>query len=388
MYQFTDRKSWPRLKRAIYGIYCKALGKMYAGKTVCTSQRWNSHISELKRNIHANYLLQDAFNLYGIDSFYFIILEKDVSEENLIIRESFWVKYLCCMSYQGGFNLAEPDENGNRIYYGNEYELIKPDGSIIRFQNLTKFARDNNLNLTCLNRIIKGTSPIHRGYKSTNPEFHAKCIDIRIFSPTGELYIVKNNSEFEKEHGLKKGEVTDLVNGRRPHVKGWYLETASERDLKIREAYLNNLNKPKKIIEEKIIIQHRLLDADKRLYTFTVIKYFAEENNLSDTALSTVLSGKEPFHYGWHLPEPKVEFIERINKELVHFYILSPSGVVYKFNEVATFAKKHMESSFYILKRLIEGILKTFKGWRVPTEEEKTTCKVIDVRWEGMRSRG
>ena len=54
----------------IYQIYCSENGKSYIGQTVNFTARQNRHLRELRKNIHCNLALQNAFNKYGEDCFY------------------------------------------------------------------------------------------------------------------------------------------------------------------------------------------------------------------------------------------------------------------------------------------------------------------------------
>ena len=47
-----------------------------------------------------------------------------------------------------------------------EYKLISPEGKIIEIKNLTKFAKENNLNIGCLQQVVAGRNKSHRGWKN------------------------------------------------------------------------------------------------------------------------------------------------------------------------------------------------------------------------------
>ena len=49
-----------------------------------------------------------------------------------------------------------------------EYKLISPEGNIVKIKNLTKFARDNNLNIGCLQQVVSGRNKTHRGWKNAS----------------------------------------------------------------------------------------------------------------------------------------------------------------------------------------------------------------------------
>jgi hypothetical protein len=77
--------------------------------------------------------------------------------------------------------------------------------------------------------------------------------------------------------------------------------------------------------------------------------------------------------------------LEAIEKALIFYYILSPEGKIYKFNSIKGFAKRHMKVHPNTLKDIIFKRRKPTLGWRIPTEEEKSTCEIIDMRWERFK---
>jgi hypothetical protein len=49
-----------------------------------------------------------------------------------------------------------------------EYKLISPEGKSIEIKNLTKFAKENSLNIGCLRQVIAGRNKSHRGWKNAS----------------------------------------------------------------------------------------------------------------------------------------------------------------------------------------------------------------------------
>jgi hypothetical protein len=81
----------PRKKPGIYMILCLANDYRYYGKTSNVSGRLASHKSTLRRKIHPNSKLQSDWNLYGENSFEFVILyigEDWLVKENRLCVES------------------------------------------------------------------------------------------------------------------------------------------------------------------------------------------------------------------------------------------------------------------------------------------------------------
>lgn len=91
----------------IYKIRNKINEKYYIGSSNNIQRRWKQHIYSLNKNIHRNSYLQRSWNKYGKNSFDFIILEDNISVDNLLSREQFHLdktkKNLCFnLSYIAG----------------------------------------------------------------------------------------------------------------------------------------------------------------------------------------------------------------------------------------------------------------------------------------------
>lgn len=82
----------PRIT-CIYLLYCSGNHKFYIGSAVNLQQRRREHLSDLRRNIHANPILQNTFNKYGESSFEFYVLE-ECSREETLAREQVYLDML------------------------------------------------------------------------------------------------------------------------------------------------------------------------------------------------------------------------------------------------------------------------------------------------------
>lgn len=96
-------------KSAIYKITCTLDGKVYIGQSVQPDRRWGEHLRTLKKNEHANLLLQRAWNKHGGESFTHSILEWcDINEVD--DREKYWIQNFRSNTLEFGYNL---DGGGN-----------------------------------------------------------------------------------------------------------------------------------------------------------------------------------------------------------------------------------------------------------------------------------
>jgi group I intron endonuclease len=89
------------MKSGVYAIICRITNKFYIGSSKNVSKRLNHHFRSLKNKTHKNPHLQNAWNLYGEDSFYSLIVEH---AENNIEREQFWIEQTQCYLREVGFN--------------------------------------------------------------------------------------------------------------------------------------------------------------------------------------------------------------------------------------------------------------------------------------------
>lgn len=93
-------------KEKICGIYCienLVNGKKYIGQSVNFVGRQRQHLSHLRRNIHKNEYLQNAWNKYGESNFKFSIIEIcDI--DSLDELERFYIDKYNSMDVKYGYN--------------------------------------------------------------------------------------------------------------------------------------------------------------------------------------------------------------------------------------------------------------------------------------------
>jgi group I intron endonuclease len=87
------RTAIPQKASGIYMIRSIINGNRYIGSACNLKERRKTHFSELKRNIHRNYRLQNHVKEYGLDDLTFGIIEL-CPVEKLIEREQYWIDTL------------------------------------------------------------------------------------------------------------------------------------------------------------------------------------------------------------------------------------------------------------------------------------------------------
>lgn len=87
----------------IYSIKNKKNGKIYIGQSVNITPRWWDHKKLLRKEKHPNDHLQSAWNMYGEESFEFIIIE-ECDESQLDEKEKFWILHFNSNDKKYGYN--------------------------------------------------------------------------------------------------------------------------------------------------------------------------------------------------------------------------------------------------------------------------------------------
>jgi len=102
--EYLMTNSYGRLnsKCGVYKILCNN-GKFYIGSSKDVGKRLKNHFNKLKSNKHKNPFLQNAYNKYGVGSFYVGIIEEcDILD--LRELEQYWMDVTKCYDREVGFN--------------------------------------------------------------------------------------------------------------------------------------------------------------------------------------------------------------------------------------------------------------------------------------------
>ena len=91
--------------------------------------------------------------------------------------------------------------------------------------------------------------------------------------------------------------------------------------------------------------------------------------------MGCVLSGKRKSHKGWTLPDTKIYGYElRTTKIEREFTIQRPDGIIITGKNVTKFCLQNNLNSGNIIM-VLNGKYKSYKGWRLPTENLKNIKK-------------
>jgi group I intron endonuclease len=81
------------IRPGVYALTNRVTGYSYVGSTINLLEREAQHFHALYDRKHHNYLLQRAYNKFGVHAFFFVTLEY-VDRPYLAIREQIWLDRL------------------------------------------------------------------------------------------------------------------------------------------------------------------------------------------------------------------------------------------------------------------------------------------------------
>lgn len=226
------------MSSGVYKITCIVNGKFYIGSSINFKIRWRDHLSELRRGIHDNPHLQNAFNKYGEEAFLFEIIEV-VMPWFVLDREQYWLKRLKPFNHDIGFNMNRiadkpPSQKGKpksmehraKISAGNKGKLVsletRQKQSIVRrgVKKSKPISDEHRANLSKASRG-KPKSPEH-----VEKMANSKRKDFVVITPEGESIPVKGLLRFCLGHGLDNSAMLRVAQGKQTNHKQWKCQYA------------------------------------------------------------------------------------------------------------------------------------------------------------------
>lgn len=105
--------------------------------------------------------------------------------------------------------------------------IMDPAGNIYNVENTCQFARDHGLDQSHLWEILRGKGRTYRGWKLTTTQIIVRPL---VIYPLGNIYNIKDASQFAKDHKLDNSSLYKLLNSKLKTVQGWRLATQKEID--------------------------------------------------------------------------------------------------------------------------------------------------------------
>lgn len=260
----------------VYKIINKVNNKYYIGSSNNIHKRWNEHKRTLNENKHHSQYLQRSWNKYGPESFDFLIIESNINEKDLLIKEQ---EYL---------NKVNKIECFNSSYIAGKIEMNELTRKKISISNTGKKLSEEtkqklrlfNLGKKLSEETKQKIGDIHRGNK-------APWRDKNIY----EFYNKITNEKFEgtrinfyTKYNLDRRHVNNVIHKKEKSVRGW-------------------------ILEERMNDFHG--KCDKTIYTFKNINTeelfigirfdFYTKYNLIRSNVDHIIKGRRKSHRGWIL---------------------------------------------------------------------------------------
>ena len=219
----------PRVN-GIYKITNTKTGRFYIGRSEGKNgfyMRWYHHRRLLRKNIHHCSYLQNSYNKYGESCFTFEVLEIKNYGDPLWNLESEYILNLKAMYFEDGYNSTNQTfaKEYPKIYRdtsprAKEFELLDPDGNLIKGRNLTQFCEELGLDGGTMWGVVNGIAKSYKGYQSSNQEFYRVKKEYRLLSPEKELIIFDNMNEFARKIEAPPNNVFLVFQGKYAQVKG------------------------------------------------------------------------------------------------------------------------------------------------------------------------
>jgi len=209
----------------VYQIRCKPNGKIYVGSAVNLRARWDTHRRDLRRGLHHNPYLQNAWDRYRESAFEFLVLEY-VDVACLLHAEQVWIDRTGCINRPFGYNI-KPEATCAGFGVGRTWLGFRdPSGNPVTIVNLSDFCRRNSLNASAMHSLSKGKRKLksHKGWTHVNSVRQRDYIKTHdgFVDPDGRrVGPIRNLAAFCRERGLDNTHMTAVANGRIVSHQGW-----------------------------------------------------------------------------------------------------------------------------------------------------------------------
>lgn len=154
----------------IYRIENKINNKIYIGSSIDIDKRFYKHLWMLRKGVHDNNHLQNAFNQYGEGFFEFSILEI-CSESELVKRENFYIEFYCACDINCGYNQSMVNDFRRNCFIPS-VKIKNSRHNLSKYGNFIKFSMtnlDTNESLIFEDLVTAANYLIESGYTKGNP---------------------------------------------------------------------------------------------------------------------------------------------------------------------------------------------------------------------------
>lgn len=247
--------------------------KFYLGSARDFYQRKHNHFYELKNEIHHSRYLQRSWHKYGSNRFRFepfLILPSNISENDLLAIEDYYIKLLK-PEYNSSDSAIRPiiTKEGKEVLAkkaSKTYILLFPDGTEKTVFNLSKFARENDLNIKYLHAVANGYQSQHKGikirlqnennfkfvFKDRSKQLKAARSTWEIIFPNGKKEINNNLKSFCIQNNLSLPTMYALSHGKLKSYKGFKCRSLTQIMRKTTKGTILGRSKLAKLTEIQI----------------------------------------------------------------------------------------------------------------------------------------
>lgn len=203
----------------IYKITNLVNGKIYIGKdTVSDKNYYGSGV-----------LIKRAIEKYGIENFKKEILEECISNNDLCLKEKYWIEYYGSTNLEIGYNISKGGDGGDTLTNNPNIEIIKS-----KISNVRKGKKYEDL--FSINKVIQYKEKLA---KKTSERLKGKTLE--------ELYGIEKAREIKEKQSKTRKE----INSKKPKtikIKPTLEELEQKRIDRLKEKYknINDINKLKK----------------------------------------------------------------------------------------------------------------------------------------------
>jgi hypothetical protein len=182
----------------------------------------------------------NAVNIYGIENFERVIVEYIEKEEDILIKEQYYLDTYGCAKSPMYYNIAPNAGGGDcgngpkisssrkqrfangliinnkgkamkdeqKFKLADEWEVITPDSEVLTITNMLEFCRQHKLNASAMSAVARGRRSMYKGYKCkklTNKR------DV-VYEPAEYVFMTKKErSQQLKELAVKGGDHHEAV---------------------------------------------------------------------------------------------------------------------------------------------------------------------------------
>ena len=148
----------------VYGIKNTITNQYYIGVTIQEfNKRKQQHFLKLRKNIHPNAKLQNAWNKYGEENFTFIIIEENIAETILYDKEITYIKEY--KSFEMGYNLTRGGDRGCSEWLEKKVYVYTLQGDYVK-EYSSKAQAERELDCHSIKECCLGGC--NRGYSKTD----------------------------------------------------------------------------------------------------------------------------------------------------------------------------------------------------------------------------